>query len=169
MRTALIEPHFPEHEAMPAVGSDCPANGAQCLPDVHLVGWQWGASTGTTWGPRCRGPRAQRARRRASWATRESTSRSLPPPPYCPIASGAGVTPVRTSEVIDSGLVRSTALGGVPREQKMLKGHLTRVIHHRVYYYTKIIRTLDFAISERICWKHFQALFPKPYILNSKP
>jgi len=24
-------------------------------------------------------------------------------------------------------------VGGVPREQKMLKGHLTRVIYHRVY------------------------------------
>jgi len=25
------------------------------------------------------------------------------------------------------------SLGGVPREQKMLKGHLTRVIYHQVY------------------------------------
>jgi len=33
--------------------------------------------------------------------------------------------------VISSGLVGS--LGGVPREQKMLKGHLTRVIYHQVY------------------------------------
>jgi len=24
-------------------------------------------------------------------------------------------------------------LGGVPREQKMLKGHLPRVMHHQVY------------------------------------
>ena len=29
-------------------------------------------------------------------------------------------------------------LGGVPREQKMFKGHLPRVIYHQVYYYTKI-------------------------------
>ena len=28
--------------------------------------------------------------------------------------------------------------GGVPREQKMLKGHLTRVIYHQVYQYAKI-------------------------------
>ena len=28
-------------------------------------------------------------------------------------------------------------LGGVPREQKMLKGHLPRVIYHQVYYFTK--------------------------------
>ena len=28
---------------------------------------------------------------------------------------------------------RGTPLGGVPREQKMLKGHLPRVIYHRVY------------------------------------
>ena len=49
--------------------------------------------------------------------------------------------------MIDSGLVGSTdfhsshpqghepgtSLGGVPREQKMLKGHLPRVIYHQVY------------------------------------
>jgi len=28
-------------------------------------------------------------------------------------------------------------LGGVPREQKMLKGHLPRVIYHQVYQFTK--------------------------------
>jgi len=40
----------------------------------------------------------------------------------------------------DSGLglqvnviTRGTSLGGVPREQKMLKGHLHRVINHQVY------------------------------------
>jgi len=32
--------------------------------------------------------------------------------------------------MIDSGLV---GLGGVPREQKMLKGHPPRVIYHQVY------------------------------------
>ena len=31
--------------------------------------------------------------------------------------------------MLDSGL----ALGGVPREQKMLKGHLPRVIYHHLY------------------------------------
>ena len=31
-----------------------------------------------------------------------------------------------------------TELGGVPREQKMLTGHLPRVIYHQVYQYTKI-------------------------------
>ena len=31
------------------------------------------------------------------------------------------------------------ALGGVPREQKMLKGHLPRVIYHQIYWYTKRI------------------------------
>jgi len=30
------------------------------------------------------------------------------------------------------------ALGGVPREQKMLKGHLPRVTYHQVHLYTKI-------------------------------
>ena len=39
-------------------------------------------------------------------------------------------------KVIDSGL------GGVPREQEMLQGHLPRVISHQVYQYTKIIQTL---------------------------
>ena len=29
------------------------------------------------------------------------------------------------------------SLGGVPPEQKMLKGHLPRVIYHQVYLYTK--------------------------------
>ena len=28
-------------------------------------------------------------------------------------------------------------VGGVPREQKMLEGHLLRVIYHQVYQYTK--------------------------------
>ena len=36
------------------------------------------------------------------------------------------------SWLIDSGLVGSTDLGGVPREQNMLKGHLPRVIYHQV-------------------------------------
>jgi len=35
-------------------------------------------------------------------------------------------------------LQMTDSLGGVPREQKMLKGHLPRVIYHQVYYYTKI-------------------------------
>jgi hypothetical protein len=34
--------------------------------------------------------------------------------------------------VIDSRLVE-----GVPREQKMLKKHLPRFMHHQVYKYTK--------------------------------
>jgi len=36
----------------------------------------------------------------------------------------------------DSGL--AVQVGGVPREQKMLKGHLPRVTCHQVYQYTKI-------------------------------
>jgi len=35
-----------------------------------------------------------------------------------------------STRLIDSGL---TSLGGVPREQKMLTGHLPRVIYHQVY------------------------------------
>ena len=58
--------------------------------------------------------------------------------------------PCPLKKVIDSGLVGSTnvsfitsagalarALGGVPREQKMLKGQLPRVIYHRVYFSTR--------------------------------
>ena len=45
-------------------------------------------------------------------------------PPVCDIPA-----------MIDSGLVGSTEFhsGGVPREQKMLEGHLHRVIYHQVY------------------------------------
>jgi len=32
-----------------------------------------------------------------------------------------------------SGPASKAGLGGVPREQKMLKGHLPRVIYHQVY------------------------------------
>jgi len=34
--------------------------------------------------------------------------------------------------------MRNPGLGGVPREQKMLKVHLSRVVYHQVYWYTKI-------------------------------
>ena len=37
-----------------------------------------------------------------------------------------------------SGGLRWTSLGGLPREQNMLQGHLPRVIHHQVCLYTKI-------------------------------
>jgi len=36
---------------------------------------------------------------------------------------------------------RSQRMGGVPREQKMLKGHLPRVIYHQAYLYTKSRKT----------------------------
>ena len=42
------------------------------------------------------------------------------------------VARVATEGVISEGGARR-ALGGVPREQKMLKGHLPRVIYHQVY------------------------------------
>ena len=46
------------------------------------------------------------------------------------------------TELIDSGLVGASER--VPREQKMLKGHLPRVIHHQVYQYTmKIVRRVQ--------------------------
>jgi len=34
---------------------------------------------------------------------------------------------------IDRLRARGTSLGGVPREQEMLKGHLPRVMYHQVY------------------------------------
>ena len=39
-------------------------------------------------------------------------------------------------------------MGGVPREQKMLKGHLPRVMYHRAYF--SLRRELAFAISHRL-------------------
>ena len=39
--------------------------------------------------------------------------------------------------MIDPGLVGGISLGGVPPEQKMLKGHLPRVINHQVYLFMK--------------------------------
>ena len=33
---------------------------------------------------------------------------------------------------------RGNSLIGVPRDQKMLTGHLPRVIYHQVYWYAKI-------------------------------
>jgi len=37
-------------------------------------------------------------------------------------------------EIVGAALRRRlTSLGGVPREQKMLKGHLPTVIYHQVY------------------------------------
>ena len=48
--------------------------------------------------------------------------------------------------LIDSGLVGSTDLGGVPREQKMLKGHLPKVIYHRMYF--RIRRTSEILAAD---------------------
>ena len=39
----------------------------------------------------------------------------------------------RVQSVMKSGLVGTPDLGGVPREQKMRKGHLPRVTYHQVY------------------------------------
>ena len=42
-----------------------------------------------------------------------------------------------------------SSLGGVPRGQKMLKGHLPRVIYHQVYYYTQRNKALDIEAAGR--------------------
>jgi len=90
--------------------------------------------------------------------------------------------------LIDSGLVGS--LGGVPREQKMLKGHLPRVIYHQVYQYTKmnhffayrftgdqellihefeILHFLIFFVMVFFITVYPSTLIPKPCTPNHKP
>ena len=44
--------------------------------------------------------------------------------------------------------------GGVPREQKMLKGHLPRVIYHQVYWYTKKRKNRDMQGCAAPCASH---------------
>jgi len=44
-----------------------------------------------------------------------------------------GVRPPYAAQWRDPNAVIDSALGGVPREQKILKGHLPRVIYHRAY------------------------------------
>ena len=48
-------------------------------------------------------------------------------------------------QVMEQLMVKGTSMGGVPREQNMLKGHLPRVIDHRIYlvYEDKIFLTID--------------------------
>ena len=49
-----------------------------------------------------------------------------------------GVDRPRVGWLNGFSFIASTGACGVPREQKMLKGHLPRVIYHQVYEYTKI-------------------------------
>jgi len=58
-----------------------------------------------------------------------SLLRTLPHPPHAQRRA-------RRSTLNDARL--RVGSGGVPREQKMLKGHLPRVIYHEVYQYTKL-------------------------------
>ena len=46
-------------------------------------------------------------------------------------------------------------MGGVPREQKMLKGHLPRVIYHHVYKFTKISTSAFASTPHGRSWKAF--------------
>jgi len=67
----------------------------------------------------------------------------IPPPPFIPTiyiyiyivgpAKPGQVGTFRVQSVMKSGLVGTADLGGVPREQKMRKGHLPRVTYHQVY------------------------------------
>ena len=61
--------------------------------------------------------------------------------------------------VLSRGFVSKpqSALGGVPRQQKMLKGHLPRVIYHQVYKYTKI---KGFTGNEGAAWMAGKENFP---------
>jgi len=45
---------------------------------------------------------------------------------------------VTPSDRLRVGWLNGFSLGGVLSEQRMLKGHLPRVIYHQVYSYTKI-------------------------------
>jgi len=51
------------------------------------------------------------------------------------LAIPEGHREVPTDEVTDVQAIsaRDSSLGGVPREEKMLEGHLPRVIYHQVY------------------------------------
>ena len=47
--------------------------------------------------------------------------------------SGARSSPAPADDDFDDRLRVGTSLGGVPREQKMLKGHQPRIMYHQVY------------------------------------
>ena len=50
----------------------------------------------------------------------------------------ATITALTSFLLIDwEGFIPVDRLGGVPRRQKMLQGHLPRVMYHQVYEYTK--------------------------------
>ena len=47
--------------------------------------------------------------------------------------AGSGFRVPDFGYAVSGSSTRGTSLGGVPREQKMLKGHLPRVIYHQVF------------------------------------
>ena len=51
---------------------------------------------------------------------------------FCLACVAVSSEKARAAVAKDGNKLRNS-LGGVPREQKMLKGHLPRVIYHRVY------------------------------------
>ena len=54
--------------------------------------------------------------------------------------------------VMSPRTTRSRRTGGVPREQKMLKGHLLRVIDHQAYQYTKKTRQWPLPSATMFYW-----------------
>ena len=52
----------------------------------------------------------------------------------CRMIGSGHATPCRMTGVTLHSSTDSGLVGGVPREQKMLKGHLPRVIYHQVYF-----------------------------------
>jgi len=52
---------------------------------------------------------------------------------------------------IHRGMRPSTSLGGVPREQKMLKGHLPRVVYHLVYFSIRRKKASNSINMDRLC------------------
>ena len=79
--------------------------------------------------------------------------------------------------MMDSELVGST--GGVPREQKILKGHLLRVVYHRVYFsirrsdpvqaiVSRLIPGVGFGVWSVICTRDGIDIHPFP-VTNHQP
>ena len=74
--------------------------------------------------------------------------------------------------IVGAGVALSscgTSLGGVPREQKMLKGHLPRVIYQRAYCHMKIKHVCAYRqrdMPAKLCPSHWTCLHDVWHIAN---
>ena len=72
-------------------------------------------------------------------STRSNGDAALPPVSAPGAGMGGGSKRLQVSGIgYDRRRMVGSSLGGVPREQKMLKGHLPRVMYYQVYLHTKI-------------------------------